>query len=384
MAVAKQADHFTSLTALRGIAALLVLLFHAAIWGFSPYFVSATSFAVKGYLWVDFFFLLSGFVMAHAYGSAFAERIRLRPVASYLVARFARIYPLHLATLLVLVVVEFVRVRALGGFVPLTHAGLHFTLPSLFANLFLVQSLLYPSTTWNEPAWSISSEAAVYLVFPLLAAIAARRRMLAPIIAVCAAALAGIYFQRDPMTLGFGCIRCAAEFTVGLCLYRLYVDGRFPALVMRDGVALAVVLVLALSLHFGLFDLLIVPQLCALLMVAAANRARFAAILSTPVPQFLGRISYSIYLVHWPAFYVAALAVQRMWGREVILRQPNSVRVAVLLAAAPIIVALAALSYRYVEMPCRKWLTQRSRPAALDPLALPPAPAAPTEPVLPA
>lgn len=360
MAITRQADYFAPLTSLRGIAALLVLVFHAAIWGFSPYFVSITSFAVKGYLWVDFFFLLSGFVIAHTYGSRFAGRIGVRAVTGYLLARFARIYPLHLVTLLFLALVAIVRATALGDLQPVTHAGLHFTFPSFVANLFLVHSLgIYAYPTWNEPSWSISSEAAVYLAFPFLFLATARCRHVPLVVASCSAALVGIYFLRDPRTLASGTIRCAAEFTIGLCLYRLYAERRIAPLWSTDRVATAVVIALVLSLHFGLFDLLIVPELCLLLIVAVANQARFKTVLCADVLQYLGRISYSVYLVHWPVFYVAALAVQWRWGGDVIVRRGGGLRIAVLLASASAIIALASLSYRYVEMPCRTWIMRR-------------------------
>src|SRR5437879_1722827 len=92
---------FPGLTALRGIAAILVVLFHAPNWGFSAYFVSVTQFAARGYIWVDLFFMLSGFVMAHAYGGRFIAKSR-GAWRAYLTARVARVYPLHLLILLVL------------------------------------------------------------------------------------------------------------------------------------------------------------------------------------------------------------------------------------------------------------------------------------------
>src|SRR3546814_8137818 len=89
-----------ALTSLRGIAALLVVVYHFS-GGFLPNLDPGrySDFVPKGYLWVDLFFVLSGFIITHAYGDAFAERARWGSIRAFLFARMARIYPLHLFVL---------------------------------------------------------------------------------------------------------------------------------------------------------------------------------------------------------------------------------------------------------------------------------------------
>src|SRR3954454_7996689 len=94
-----------SLTALRGVAALAGVLFHAPGIGLGSFYVAGTFFVLKSYLWVDFFFLLSGFVMMHAYGARFARGPRPAELVGYALARIGRLYPLHVVMLGVLVAV---------------------------------------------------------------------------------------------------------------------------------------------------------------------------------------------------------------------------------------------------------------------------------------
>src|SRR3546814_17317566 len=86
-----------ALTSLRGIAALLVVVYHFS-GGFLPNLDPGrySDFVPKGYLWVDLFFVLSGFIITHAYGDAFAERARRGSIPAFLFAGMARIYPVHL------------------------------------------------------------------------------------------------------------------------------------------------------------------------------------------------------------------------------------------------------------------------------------------------
>ena len=101
-------NYISSLTPLRGIAALLVVLFHyqafSIMHGFPGLLDQLNSqFITKGYLWVDFFFILSGFVISHVYG----EKLKNRSssiVKNYLWARFSRLYPLHVFVMLLLAI----------------------------------------------------------------------------------------------------------------------------------------------------------------------------------------------------------------------------------------------------------------------------------------
>src|ERR1700677_1206832 len=92
-----------NLTPLRGAAATWVAVYHFGTT--VPLFsASQTMLVAKGYTMVDLFFIMSGFIMRHVYGNSFKERITIPNVHRFVVARFARIYPLHFFTLTTLVV----------------------------------------------------------------------------------------------------------------------------------------------------------------------------------------------------------------------------------------------------------------------------------------
>jgi peptidoglycan/LPS O-acetylase OafA/YrhL len=326
---------------------------------------------MKGYLWVDFFFMLSGFVIAHSYGQRFVAGITRRDLMDYLTARFARIYPLHLATLLVFLVIMAARPTIFGDIYPeANRAGgfgpIDFTTPNILGHLFLVQAWpLHAHTSWNAPAWSISCEVAAYFIFPILFLALARRGlgMLWAAGAVAVATLALLYALSQPHSLdaGYNVIRCGAEFTIGLCLNRLYAGNHLPRLLARDIVAWSLAAALVLSLHLGLPDLLVVAEMALLLPIAVANGGRFAAALGTRAPVFLGKISYSIYMVHFPVFFVTALAARAIAGPEALLGRSPALRVAFFVAALAVVIALSTLTYRFIEVPARKAIMARRK-----------------------
>src|SRR5579862_660023 len=155
------------LTSLRFVAAMWVVLFHywphLAVAGTPPL-------VAKGYLGVECFFVLSGFILCHVYLPSFeAGRFKY---GDFLWARIARIYPLHIATLVAMGLMAGV---ALAAGLPVDPDVL--SLPALPANLTLTQAWgLSPVAGWNHPSWSISAEWFAYLSFPAFAFLAIKVR----------------------------------------------------------------------------------------------------------------------------------------------------------------------------------------------------------------
>ena len=165
-------SYLSNLTPLRGIAALIVLFFHFDLFWGGPFQgtlfpIDVTLFVKKGYLLVDFFFVLSGFIMCHVYGPFFAGSVTGSAFRQFLKARFARIYPLHLFTL-VWAILLFAGV--LWTDFPLdAREKSVFDLSAIPAHLVLIQAMgIYPGYTWNGPAWTISVEWWMYVLFPFL------------------------------------------------------------------------------------------------------------------------------------------------------------------------------------------------------------------------
>src|ERR1700678_3300311 len=136
-----------------------------------------TMFFEKSYLMVDLFFVMSGFIMLHVYGRGFSRGLAKENVRHFLVARFARTYPLHLFALLLLVVI--VRYLTSWGNPAIVLEQPRDILP----NVFLLQSFgVCHIYNWNIPSWSISAEWGAYLLFPFLTLWISRQRKLAPVL----------------------------------------------------------------------------------------------------------------------------------------------------------------------------------------------------------
>src|SRR5665647_781341 len=149
-------NYLVSITSLRGLAAILVILLHFNIFcaALAPWDSPFDHFIQKGYLWVDFFFLLSGFIMMHVYAKSFESGIR-NNFKNFMFSRFARIYPLHLFSLLSMVAFYF-WYRANFILYPSDYAGT-FNVGHIWAQLLLVHSMgIYKNLSWDSASWSIS------------------------------------------------------------------------------------------------------------------------------------------------------------------------------------------------------------------------------------
>ena len=153
-------DELDALTGLRGIAALWVLAYHAGL-------------SAAGYLGVDLFFVLSGFIIAYNYADARLAEDGRR-YREFLWRRLARIYPAYLAALLL----TLAAVAVLAPWEVSLRKSAHFTAEGFWASVFMVQAWTVPvPRVWNVPGWSVSAEWAAYLAFPLIAAPRSPRRV---------------------------------------------------------------------------------------------------------------------------------------------------------------------------------------------------------------
>ncbi|MCW3836112.1 acyltransferase family protein [Sphingomonas canadensis] len=343
------ADELRALTAVRGLAAWMVVLFHIrlAMPGVPPEVLAVLA---KGYLAVDFFFLLSGFVIWLSY----ADRLRgggWAAAGDFLKRRIARIWPLHLFVL--------AGAAALALLFAATgrEAG-HFPFAELPLHILLIQNWGFTNAlTWNVPAWSISCELGAYLLFPLLAAAIDWRRVpSAAIVAAVAALLVLLHavFAADGATaLGqdiarLGLIRCAIEFAAGTALCALWLRWRerwrMPAL-------LCALIAAALFAAWGagrMAETLAVPGAFAALLVALALTAgRRGNPLDAAPLHWLGEISYATYLGHyllWIAFKLAFVS------------DPRAVPWPLIGLYLLMVLASSAMLYHWVERPAQRWI----------------------------
>ncbi len=296
-----------SLTALRGVAAFWVVIYHYSVQCLPNLDVVPHTYLIhKGYLAVDMFFMLSGFVMTHVYHRAFSESVT-RNYRSFLFARVARIYPLHLLILLLFVATAVASQLTAGTPIDSLHnvplRGSE-SVSAFVANVFMLQGLDAGQLSWNYPSWSISVEFMAYLLFPFALPAIWRASDKAKIaVALFLFALLGLlafltkgnFDQWDgPITL----LRCLPEFILGTLLYCAFQAVPRGSFLDRDATAFGVLLMIILCLHAGAPDLLIACLFAVLVLTAVLNSGSFAAAANTPSLIWLGDISYSLYLVH--------------------------------------------------------------------------------------
>lgn len=334
------------LTGLRGIGAIWVLVHHAQYGLDLPV-------AGAGFLGVDMFFILSGFVLSHA-----APRAgwTWSAYATFLRNRVARIFPLHLFALALLLALV-LACPSIRDDMPRV-----FEWPGLLASAALVQNWGFTrAATWNLPAWSLSTEWLVSLAFPvfLLAAARVRRpgRAIAAAMACLAAFAAFLALTGNPgpdVTARAGLVRTVLEFASGCLLHRAFLAGAAPTAAAAIA-ALALVIGAAALPGMATAALFGFPVI---ILLAAQPAGVVARTLSRRPVQLLGELSFSIYLLHWPLLQVstrlqAAIGVRGLWG------------LAWFAGFVAVVLALSAATYTLVEMPARRRLrAPRPAPAA--------------------
>jgi peptidoglycan/LPS O-acetylase OafA/YrhL len=297
-----------ALTGIRGLAAWFVVLYHVRL-GAASYLPAEASFVLsKGYLAVDLFFMLSGFVLWLNY----SDRLRrdgFAAVPKYLARRAARIWPLHLF-ILALTVLYAILLAATGKLNPV-----HYPWAELPLHLLLIHNWGFTGgLTWNDPSWSISGEAAAYLLFPLVV-LAADWRRLPPVWAIAALLLlAGLLsavmgwngaFILDRDIPRFGLLRAVTEFGMGTIVCALWQRWCSKPRLAAGLAGALVASALLLGLAAGAPETLAVPIFLAGLLLALALTAdRPGNPLAARPVHYLGEISYSTYLVHFLLYIV--------------------------------------------------------------------------------
>lgn len=371
MQVADPAAHrpeIKALTSLRGIAAMAVVLQHFSATAQDHAAGWIPSIVPHGYMAVDFFFVLSGFIMAYTYLDGF-HAMGWRAYGPFLWKRVARIFPLGIAVTAAVLVAGAIA-ASLGQ-------------PSLFVSpdvidhglgLAIAINLLHlqgfvAGYTLNGPSFSVSLELGAYVIFPILIALVFARTRAAPIatLLVCVAAL--IWIERAvPGGLGSrqvatDCLRCIAEFSLGLVVYRAY--RQMPSLHwIGSDAAATTVSVIAVAALFLRSDLAAALDFPLIVLAFALNRGAPSRLLATRVPYFLGLISFSIYLIH-NMFRAPELLLVRT------LHPAPLPQVAALLFAAfgaLSVIPFATLAYYGVERPGRTLLNGIVRRTARAPV----------------
>lgn len=303
------------------------------------------------YLFVDFFFVLSGFII-----SVTQER-RPDPPGRFIWKRIARIWPLHAAMLGVFVAFSLSK----GDF----NADEQHSALAIVTNLLMVHAWgVHGALTWNDPSWSISVEWFLYLLFAALALVSAGRARLLTYAGLVAAGILTLFFFAPSgmgSTFDFGIARGLAGFFMGALI------ARAPLRPFGTGAELAAVLGVVTFVASGVAPYVASFVFGAAVYVFAGSQGLVGRALLWRPFVLLGALSYSIYMIH-------AAAIAAIWGvgarigwvardRGLDAGPWGDPLAAVYIAA---IIAVAAVSYFLFEDPVRRALTGR-RQLAMTP-----------------
>jgi len=305
--------------------------------------VPASRVVGRGYLGVDGFFILSGLVLGHAHPALELDWAALR---RFWARRLLRLYPVHIAVIILLAALFLG--GSLQGLVP--RVPERFGLDELARHVLLVQGWgLSDRWAWNYPSWSISTEWAGYLAFPVLW-LGMRRLPIRAVWAVPVLALLGLALVERGgagahlnLTFAGALPRFFCEFVAGMALARLLAGGAVP----RGWLGAAGMGVLAAGLTIG-WDAVAVAGLF-LLLAWLAGRGCRPVLARLPGLIFLGDLSYAFYMSFAPVEMVMAVAARRL-GLE-----PGAHALAFALLATGLTFGLAVALRTLVEKPALAW-----------------------------
>ncbi|MGK9168042.1 acyltransferase [Inquilinus limosus] len=388
----KELEEIKPLTSARGVAAFIVVLFHlqAIINDLSDRGVLPISFKTghigiisDGYLAVDFFFVLSGFIICRANRHLFEQSLRRADYGYFLTKRLGRLFALNAATLAILLPLEFIKYfTSVGDTPPFSETN---TVGAWLENLFLVQVWFFGhGPSWNTVAWSISAEWAAYFLFPALF-VALIRCPAAMLTLVVGAAIAGLAWLESispsgtlSLTEDGAVMRCLCGFVLGMIAEQVShaapVRRATPWLGSGVSVTLAV-LAMVVVIVFGEADWVASPIFCYIVLALSVAGPGPAAVMSARPMHLMGVWSFALYMTHFIVLRVYKVAALWVFGRW-----PSSptLVIASLIAALAVCIVVAWAAHRWIEKPgyqrMRQWaerIRQSGPPPDPAPVATP-------------
>jgi len=362
-------SRWMALDAMRGLAALLVVLYHLR-WEWHGYGLVPVR---HGFYAVDFFFVLSGFVMAATYGTMRTPTDLLR----FTIKRAGRLLPLHFAALAAFLMLECLFM--LGNYNGVSVGRPTFSgftgLPALIAQATMTFGLI-PGLDWlwNHPSWSIAVEFWTYVLFGLTVVLLSRGRWWIWT-ALSALGFAAVALSPEGLaaTSGSAVFRCLLSFFLGTLAHTAYI--RLRMLDVTPGTLLQIA-VTALALTFASFrsdsaaSLVIPIGFAAMVVCMAFDEGGLARVLAARPLIRIGELSFSIYLVHVPIWFAVegALRIGAAAGATWLLpdaRQDIPVMVsplsstvaadALVVVYLSVVLAVSAWTVRRIETPARLW-----------------------------
>ena len=347
----KSKPHFEILNGLRGLAAIVVVVFHfmeIIIADFSENFIS------HGYLAVDFFFCLSGFVVAYAYDSRIAEM----GLKTFIKIRLIRLQPLvvigSVLGLLTFLFDPYTNLYAVYGF---KETALLFITSTFLIPYPIVSERYFNLFNLNAPSWSLFWEYVANFVYATIL-FRITRKLLTPLVILAAAGLFYLGYSTGNLLGGWsggtffeGLARITFSFLMGMLIFR----GNWIIKNKLGLLGLSALLMLAfLAPHVDQWNWLVDPIIVVFYFPLLVSLGAGASLASKHyrINKFSGDISYPLYMVHYPFMWIFA--------NYVIFEEPRMTELSwVIPISTLLLIGLAYLVSEFLDFPIRRYLTTK-------------------------
>lgn len=351
---------FEALDAFRGLCAIAVVIFHMHILGS----ISELDFFRGSSIFVEFFFVLSGFVLAHGYGFKISLGFN-----AFIKARFFRLYPLHFFMFVVFVILEFAKLFA-HKYSGITFNSAPFAeaaaVSEMIPNLLLIQAWLpfTNSMSFNYTSWSISIEFYLYIVLFISIILFKSNRIISWLF-ISLISLSLIFLNSNILTdkaqSGLFC------FFGGAFVYSIYRKVSHCSLSYMLGsiieFILLILIVLVVQSKFELRDIFAPILFSFVILFFAFEFGLFSKILKFKFLQYIGKLSYSIYMTHAAVIFCLisfAILLQKFTGAEIapmlegrrVLSFGNELlNNSVVFIVLFLVICISSFTYKCIEIP---------------------------------
>ena len=380
----KKPAEIRALAGVRAFPPLMIVLFHFSEGHHYSGLPWLDLLAARGYLWVEFFFALSGFILTHVYGERLAALFTQRGYSDFIKARLARLYPVHFFMLFALLAL-LIFARSLAGLIgyrSIFDLAYHpdIQVKGFFLSLLLVQSWnTMNALTWNGASWFVSVEFALCLLFPIFVWLANGKNWRG--LALIAAGIAGLVAldltSKHGLDITFhnGVLRGLSDFSVGVGMAVLYRRWK-PRDTLSPHIHSLIQAALLFALLYAFYhtgwshtyrDIWDVLPMLALVFALSFDRGIVADALKTRIPQAMGAWSYAIYMGQ--TFWLQAIRIceQRLYPapNSIVLGTRFSTLIWWLEPSLLVLVCIAwgAALARYIEHPgaalLKHWFSQK-------------------------
>jgi peptidoglycan/LPS O-acetylase OafA/YrhL len=339
-------QHFGALDLYRFIAAAGVALLHFSQFAkYDP--ATGFGYAVGDFaLFVDFFFILSGFVISLTYSSSVTT---FSEIFTFLRRRIARIYPMYLLTLLIFLVPA-----ALG----ISRGKVH-GVSSIIQDALLVKSWpLHSELPYNFPAWSVSVEWAMYLLFPILMLLVRRFGNLT-LVALIITGFVSVEYTLESGLINpplwfanISPIRALPAFSAGVLIARTFRSIEIPQAALI-GALLFAVTITTMILHTQNYAILLLMA-ATIFVTANSYVSGIPTLLDSRFCRKLGNASYSLYMLH--AIFLT-ITIDYLWPR-ISSGQPTLIFAAVV---GVILTVFSIFTFSHFEKPARDFISGKRR-----------------------